>query len=83
MATGKHAKIKLGAFLASLVILVYAIKPGISSSIDCTADVKSCPDGSYVSRHGPQCEFSPCPREKIELNISNDSFAVPELILSD
>lgn len=26
----------------------------------CTADVKRCPDGSYVNRVPPQCEFAPC-----------------------
>lgn len=27
----------------------------------CTDDAKVCPDGSYVSRTGPNCEFAPCP----------------------
>ena len=27
----------------------------------CTLDAKLCPDGSYVSRSGPNCEFSTCP----------------------
>ena len=27
----------------------------------CTMEAKLCPDGSYVSRTGPNCEFSPCP----------------------
>jgi hypothetical protein len=26
----------------------------------CTMDVKECPDGSYVSRKGPDCEFDAC-----------------------
>ena len=30
----------------------------------CTADAKLCPDGSYVGRSGPNCEFL-CPDEKI------------------
>ncbi len=29
--------------------------------VACTMEAKLCPDGSYVSRHGPNCEFSPCP----------------------
>jgi hypothetical protein len=29
----------------------------------CTMDAKICPDGSYVGRQGPDCEFSPCPGE--------------------
>lgn len=27
----------------------------------CTQDAKACPDGSYVGRQGPNCEFAPCP----------------------
>lgn len=30
----------------------------------CPADVKACPDGSFVSRTGPRCEFAACPAEK-------------------
>lgn len=29
--------------------------------IACTMEAKQCPDGSYVSRTGSDCEFSPCP----------------------
>lgn len=29
--------------------------------IFCAQDVKQCPDGSYVSRQPPTCEFAPCP----------------------
>ncbi|GEM_PF-3333106 len=28
----------------------------------CTQDAKLCPDGSYVGRTGPNCEFASCPR---------------------
>ncbi len=27
----------------------------------CTMDAKACPDGSYVGRAGPKCEFEACP----------------------
>ena len=27
----------------------------------CTAEAKLCPDGSYVGRTGPNCEFAQCP----------------------
>lgn len=27
----------------------------------CTADAKLCPDGSYVGRTGPSCQFAACP----------------------
>ena len=29
----------------------------------CTMDAKACPDGSYVGRQGPNCEFAACPGE--------------------
>ena len=29
----------------------------------CTMDAKMCPDGSYVGREGPDCEFAACPGE--------------------
>jgi uncharacterized protein YpmB len=27
----------------------------------CTREAKLCPDGSYVERTGPNCEFADCP----------------------
>lgn len=29
----------------------------------CSEEAKQCPDGSYVARTGPNCEFAPCPSE--------------------
>jgi len=34
---------------------------GNSDPVACTMDAKQCPDGSYVGRTGPNCEFAPCP----------------------
>ena len=31
-----------------------------NAGIACTQDAKQCPDGSYVSRTGPNCEFAKC-----------------------
>ena len=33
--------------------------------IFCTQEAKQCPDGSYVSRTGPNCEFTLCPSEAL------------------
>ena len=30
-------------------------------NVRCAADVKQCPDGSYVGRVAPLCSFAPCP----------------------
>ena len=34
---------------------------GKGGAIACTMDAKMCPDGTYVGRTGPSCEFTPCP----------------------
>lgn len=33
----------------------------LQNQVVCTMDAKVCPDGSYVGRAGPQCEFVDCP----------------------
>lgn len=48
--------------------------PGTSDSGNqtvCTMDAKMCPDGSYVGRSGPNCEFTACPTSTT--NSSSDS----------
>jgi len=35
--------------------------------VACNQDAKLCPDGSYVSRTGPNCEFAACPETKNEI----------------
>ncbi len=32
-----------------------------TSQVVCTMEAKLCPDGSYVGRSGPKCEFKKCP----------------------
>lgn len=57
--------------LATVVILALCAstylyvtkKPTHQLPVTCTADAKLCPDGSYVARTGPNCEFSPCPQD--------------------
>jgi hypothetical protein len=41
--------------------------PMSGDTIVCPADVKQCPDGSYVSRNpGNGCIFDPCPGARIQ-----------------
>lgn len=56
--------------LAVLVVLAGAVSyfwgagsvpGGGGAGIACTMEAKLCPDGSYVGRTGPNCEFTPCP----------------------
>jgi len=37
------------------------ITPIGNTPVACTMDAKMCPDGSYVGRIGPNCEFAKCP----------------------
>lgn len=34
---------------------------GVGGGVACTMEAKMCPDGSYVGRVPPNCEFAPCP----------------------
>jgi hypothetical protein len=43
----------------------------LNSNVACTMEAKLCPNGSYVSRRGPRCEFDRCP--DIVPVVSNDS----------
>ena len=55
-------------FLAGFIILAGVISGGVyvwqknhPAHVACTQEAKQCPDGSYVSRTGPNCEFAKCP----------------------
>jgi len=37
------------------------VSPTSTPATACTMEAKLCPDGSYVGRTGPNCEFSDCP----------------------
>ena len=35
--------------------------PNQDDQVACTQEAMLCPDGSFVGRTGPNCEFAPCP----------------------
>lgn len=37
------------------------VPPEENKGVVCTQEAKQCPNGSYVSRTGPNCEFAACP----------------------
>ncbi len=53
------------AFVLPIFLLmsgcVQATEPAAGDQVMCTQEAKMCPDGSFVGRTGPKCEFSPCP----------------------
>lgn len=68
---------KVNVLIISIVIVTIAIA-GVfvwlrffgEKPIACTMEAKLCSDGSYVGRTGPKCEFSLCPGEKNEGDVS-------------
>lgn len=71
------------ASIAIIAIAVLAIGGFVGYSVfqksperqvACTADARMCPDGSYVGRVGPNCEFKSCP----ELRAPKGEFAKPQ-----
>jgi hypothetical protein len=44
-----------------------------SGLIACPMDARLCPDGSYVGRIGPNCEFAACPPYSSPAGASSDS----------
>ena len=58
---------------------------GADETVVCTMDAKLCPDGSYVGRTGPNCEFAACPVGVVqpvkEFTVSGKNFSfTPSLI---
>jgi hypothetical protein len=44
-----------------------------NSAVACTMDAKACPDGSFVSRIAPDCNFAACPDEVVETIVQDDT----------
>ena len=57
-------KVLITVLIAALVAAGIALwaRGDDRGNIACTMEAKLCPDGSYVGRTGPNCEFTPCPR---------------------
>lgn len=64
----KFFKIIFGLFLilviAYIVFLLLDKKDVSNAPVACTQEAMLCPDGSYVGRTGPRCEFAPCPTQE-------------------
>ena len=59
-------KIILNSLIATLVFsggiaLAETDVVDTTNTVVCAQDAKQCPNGSYVSRKGPECEFAKCP----------------------
>ncbi|EKD32941.1 MAG: hypothetical protein ACD_76C00109G0004 [uncultured bacterium] len=67
--------------VAGMIIFVAKkIVVPIASPVACTMEAKQCPDGSYVGRTGPNCEFAACPSQvspPISLDCSGSGDSCP------
>ena len=52
--------------LGGIVLFVWQKYSNEPSPVACTLEAKLCPDGSYVGRTGPNCEFAECPVEEVD-----------------
>lgn len=70
MPLSKRIKTTLFAALATTLFMLQGCNsanpvtpPNDGGGIACTQEAKQCPDGSYVGRSGPRCEFAACPQK--------------------
>lgn len=60
VAVAKFGNFGKGGDLAVTPTPVVTTTP-TGDEVACTQEAKQCPDGSYVGRTGPKCEFAVCP----------------------
>ena len=66
MPSASHSTLAIGVVALGLAAYVILFAPQISHNavtppfVACTQEAKICPDGSYVGRVGPNCEFAQC-----------------------
>ena len=75
----KHTPHLVGgiAVVIACILIGYAAYLGIPAKspaqsthpIACTMEAKQCPDGSFVDRQGPNCEFAECPKSTMPSTI--------------
>lgn len=80
------------AFITAVIIAIAGVSLAVMlwpdffvqepEPVFCTQEAKLCPDGSYVGRGGPNCEFTACPGQGEETIFQGDefSFKYPETL---
>lgn len=56
------------SFAGYLNYSIWQLLPAGPEQVVCTQEAKLCPDGSYVGRSGPNCEFAACPEDPLTKN---------------
>lgn len=69
------------SFAGFLNYSIWQLSVNASKPVYCTQDAKLCPDGSYVGRTWPNCEFAACPGNIIlPQGYSLDSYKVEKVL---
>jgi len=66
--------------VARFFITPSAEAPGLGEEVACTMDAMMCPDGSYVGRTGPKCEFVCPPAPLVPADVAAEIAAKADLI---
>ena len=53
-------------------------QPTDQQPIACTMDAKECPNGSYVGRIAPNCEFATCPSQGGQIACTEEARLCPD-----
>lgn len=71
------------ALLVGIGLLAYAFIPHDpeNQGVACTEEALLCPDGSYVGRGGPRCEFAACPDQSSFVGILRQSATGFDLLI--
>lgn len=67
----------LGVVVIALAGGFYLYFTKENEPVFCTQEAKLCPDGSYVGRTGPRCEFAACSGEAINSGITGSVLLGP------
>jgi hypothetical protein len=63
------------SFLILVILMSGYLKKAPPKAIVCAQDAMQCPDGSYVSRIAPSCDFAACPEIKDYVIINNKTIS--------
>ena len=66
----------IAAVIFGVGVLYYAKVLKKPAQVACTQEAKQCPDGSYVGRTGPNCEFAACPASSAAQSAATSSVDV-------
>jgi hypothetical protein len=72
----KRGYILIISLIFLIILMNGCLKKETPKGIVCAQDAKQCPDGSYVSRIAPNCDFAVCPEIKNYIVINNRTIAL-------